>query len=93
MRRATDIFAALTARRAGTMMGGIPSAAVFRVKFDDSPKERRVVIRTLASARYERNEDSELVEQWLRARGYLLKRPPGEDVDEADTSEVLEDTR
>jgi hypothetical protein len=93
VRRATDIFAALAARGAGTMMAGTPSAAVFRVKFDDSPKERRVVIRTPASARYERNEDSELVEQWLRARGYLLQRPPGEDVDEADTPEILEDTR
>ena len=93
VRRATDIFAALAVRGATTMMGGTPSAAVFRVKFEDSPKERRVVIRTPASARYERNEDSELVEQWLRARGFLLRRPPDEDIDDADTATFLEGTR
>jgi len=93
VRRATDIFAALASRGADHMMGGLPAAAVFRVKFDDSPKERRVVIRAPASARYERNEDSELVEQWLRLRGFLLRRPPDEEVDDADTAKVLDSPR
>jgi len=93
VRRATDIFAALAEREAGQTMVGKPAAAGFRVKFDDSPKERRVVIRTPASARYERNEDCELVEQWLRARGFLLARPVIEDADDAGAGAVLEGAR
>ena len=82
MRRATDVFAALEKRRSGQIAGVTPSAAIFKVTFSGSPKERRVVIRAPASARYERNEDSEIVEHWLRERGFLLARTPTEDCDD-----------
>ena len=82
VRRATDVFAALEKRRSGQITGVTPSAAVFRVTFSGTPKERRVVIRTPSSARYERKEDSEIAEHWLRERGFLLARRPTEGSDD-----------
>lgn len=83
-RRATDIFGALKGRGATAVLTGTLSVAVFRIKFADSPRERRLVIRTPASAKYERNADSELVEAWMRARGFMLPRPDkaGDDSDD-----------
>jgi hypothetical protein len=80
--RATDIFAALDQRAAGGIRGGTPSAAIFKVKFSDAAKERSITIRMPASARYERPADSELVERWLRERGFLLRPEPGGDDEE-----------
>ena len=90
VRRATDIFAAMEKRGSGNFLTRTPTAATFKVIFSGSPKERRVVIRTPASARYERNEDCEIVERWLRERGFLLRRAEVEDDDDADLTAVLE---
>jgi len=73
--RANDIFAAAEQRGLERIASREPVMAAFTVKFTDSPRERRVVIRTPASARYDRNEDGEIIETWLRARGFLLPRP------------------
>lgn len=72
-RRATDVFAALAGRGFDRPPGPAPSAASFMIKFTDSPKERRVVIRLPSSARYDRSEDSDLVERWLARRRFLNK--------------------
>ena len=47
-----------------------------------------MTIRPPGIARYERNEDSELVERWLRERGFI-RTNQGADDDEAATA-VLE---
>ena len=91
VRRADDIFAALAKRKAGHLMTGTPSAAVFKVKFTDSEKERRVVIRVPSSARYERNEDCEIIERWLYERDFIIKRDGPEGYDDEDATPVLED--
>lgn len=91
VRRADNIFMALKQRKAAQTMTGNPSAAVFKVKFSDSEKERRVIIRVPASACYERNEDCEVIEQWLRARGFMLTPDTPESDDDEDTAAVLED--
>lgn len=72
VRRATDIFAAARERGIEDPITREPSAAVFRVKFTDARRERRVAIRRPASARYERDGDGAVIESWLRARGFLL---------------------
>lgn len=89
IRRATDIFAARASRSKRAIRVGTPSAAVFKVKFTGDTKERSVTIRPKAVARYERNEDSELVERWLRARGFLVRRAMPERDDE-ELAELLE---
>lgn len=87
-RKAEDIFAALASRNIQSLAGPRLNSATFKVAFDDSEKERSVTIRPPGIARYERNDDSELVEQWLRRRGFILSGQ-GIDDDEAATA-VLE---
>ena len=72
--RANDVFAALAERGREFLAGGKLTAAVFKVKFIDSEKERTVRLRPPCSARYERNEDSEVIEHWLSQRGFILDR-------------------
>jgi hypothetical protein len=88
-RRAEDIFGAF-AQRKRTLTGGRLGSATFKVRFDDSDKERSVTIRPPGIARFERNDDSRLIEDWLRRRGFILN---GQDADDDDaTTEVLEHT-
>jgi hypothetical protein len=88
VRRAENLFAALAARGAPGLFGGRLVGVTFKVKFEGSEKERSVTVRPPGIARYERNEDSELVERWLRNRGFILAAQ-GADDDEAATA-VLE---
>ena len=90
IRRSTDVFAALQARGREAQLPAVPSAAVFMFTFSDAPKARRVVIRPPAVARYERNEDSERVEHWLRARQFMTSQLAGDDDDAATATAVLE---
>jgi hypothetical protein len=87
-RKAEDIFAALADRNIRNLAGGRLNSATFKVAFEDSEKERSVTIRPPGIARYERNDDSELIEQWLRRRGFILSGQRVDD-DEAATA-VLE---
>jgi hypothetical protein len=75
IRRASDLFAALTARGHRLTPGGHLVAAVLKVKFADSPKERSVTIKLPSNARYERNEDGTLIERWLHLRGFTREQP------------------
>jgi hypothetical protein len=87
-RKAEDIFAALADRNIQSLAGARLNSASFKVAFEDSEKERSVTIRPPGIARYERNDDSELIERWLRRRGFILSGQ-GVDDDEAATA-VLE---
>jgi hypothetical protein len=88
IRRAENVLAALAARGGSGLVGGRLVAATFKVKFDGSDKERAVTIRPPGIARYERSEDSEVVDHWLRERGFILTNQ-GADDDETATA-VLE---
>ncbi len=87
-RKAEDIFGALADRNIQNLAGGRLNSATFKVAFEDSEKERSVTIRPPGIARFERNDDSELIERWLRRRGFILSGQ-GVDDDEAATA-VLE---
>lgn len=78
IRRADDIFAARADRGRSLALEGQLSAAVFRIKFSTSPKERRVVLRPKASAQCERDSDAVLIEEWLQARGFMRRAPAAE---------------
>ena len=89
VRRATDIYAAAAARGIERPIPMEPTAAVFKVRFTDSTRERKVTIRKPASARYERDGDGAVIETWLRARGLLL-RTGATELPDADAAALLE---
>jgi hypothetical protein len=88
IRKAEDVFAALAQRTPATLGGGRLVSATFKVTFDGQEKDRSVTIRPPGIARFERNDDSELIEHWLRERGFILTGQDTDD-DEAATA-VLE---
>ena len=69
--RADDVFAAFRSRDGKPPAGRI-IRAVFQVKFTDSKRPRSVTIRLSNIAQYTRDDDAELVEQWLGRRGFIL---------------------
>lgn len=88
-RKAEDIFAAFAGRCITTLPGSNLSSATFKIAFENAEKERSVTIRPPGIARYERNDDSELIDQWLCKRGFVLTATDTDD-DEAPTT-VLDD--
>ncbi|PZW38720.1 hypothetical protein C8P66_13414 [Humitalea rosea] len=88
IRKAEDVFAALAQRSPATLGGGRLVSATFKVTFDSQEKDRSVTIRPPGIARFERNDDSELIEHWLRERDFILTGQDTDD-DEAATA-VLE---
>jgi hypothetical protein len=90
IRKATDIFAALADRKQELGSKGRLTGAVFKIEFTDSPKARSVTIRPPGNAKYERNEDSELIDGWLAKRGFIPEPEPEGDGDEEAPTAVLE---
>jgi hypothetical protein len=70
--RAEDVFQAFRSRNGKPPDGARIVRAVFQVKFTDSKRPRSVTIRPSNIAHYTRDDDAELVEQWLGRRGFIL---------------------
>ena len=51
---------------------------MFKVAFEGSKRERTVTIRPANIARYERDSDTDVIDAWLKARGFC-RRPADED--------------
>jgi hypothetical protein len=81
-RKSDDVFALVEAERFRwpTNMECLTKAG-FEVKFSDSNKTRRISLFPPNKAQYTRDEDSELVEQWLRARRFLDEEQSDEEDD------------
>ncbi|WP_188236209.1 hypothetical protein [Sphingopyxis sp. LK2115] len=76
IRKADDLFAAFADRWPDRLRGGRITSVGFKVRFTNSSKDRSVTIRLPNIARYDRDDDSVLIEQWLAARGFCT--PGGE---------------
>lgn len=85
--RSKDIFKSLQSRSRNFPDYGNLVAASFQVKFDSSSKPRTVKIKTPNIASFDRKEDAHIVEQWMKARGFI--KPQDVATDE-DTDEVVE---
>jgi hypothetical protein len=70
--RAHDVFKAMALRRAGIPAEPVIRKAVFKVKLQGEKKPRTVSVRAGNKAGYQRGEESTIVENWLRARGFIL---------------------
>ncbi|GIW56162.1 MAG: hypothetical protein KatS3mg082_2566 [Nitrospiraceae bacterium] len=72
IRKALDVFAALSERQRELPEHPRIIKAVFKVKFADSKTPRSVTIRPSNIATYTRDSDAALVEQWLELRGFIV---------------------
>lgn len=84
--KATDVFEAFNARGRTFDTDGRLVKGVFAVSFPGVKKPRTVTIRPSNIASFERDADSELVESWLRKRGFILS---GADEADAHSAPVL----
>jgi hypothetical protein len=88
IRRASDVFGAMAKRQQNLGSKARLVTAVFKVKFEGAPKERSVTIRPPGNAKYERNEDSDVIESWLAKRGFIVDVDVAADDEETPTSLV-----
>lgn len=79
IRKADDIFAAYKERGRAFPAKAPIIKACFRVTFSDSDTPRTVTIKSPNVAQYTRDADSVIVERWLRARGFIVKKGKAQD--------------
>ena len=53
--------------------------AVFKIKLDDEKKARTVTIKAGNKSGYNRGEEATMIEDWLRARGFVLTQETAQD--------------
>jgi len=78
-RKADDIYAALEARERDFPKGGRLLRASFLIKFADAKQPRTVTLCTGNRAQYKRDDDAEILEAWLTARGFITNGRAGTD--------------
>jgi hypothetical protein len=76
IREADDVFALYRAPNRKFPTTPRIVKACFRITFSDSAKPRTVTITPPNEAQYMRDDDSAVVEQWLKSRGFIAK--PGQ---------------
>lgn len=87
-RKSDDVFALIKSRDRSFPESGRIIRATFQVKFSDAKTPRSVVIKPSNIAQFTRDDDSVLVEQWLEARGFIIK---GEGQESDQPEKVLAD--
>lgn len=81
IRKSKDYLASLAAHSQRIPENANLIMASFSIKFEDGKNPRSVKIRPRNVASYTRDEDSQLVEKWLLARGFIVE--PKEEIDAA----------
>lgn len=84
--KADDVFGALAARGGADLSGGRLIRATFKVTFDGAAKPRALTIWPPGVARLDRTEDSDLLEHWMRERGFIVT---GQGVEDDDTATAV----
>jgi hypothetical protein len=88
IRKSENLFKGFGENWKKRLEGGQLTHATFKFAFDGTKRERSVTIRPANIARYEREEDEQIIEAWLQARGFWAV---GGEADDDDDFEVLED--
>jgi hypothetical protein len=86
--RSKDIFKSLQNRSRNFPDYGNLVAASFQVKFDGSSKPRTIKIKTPNIASFDRKEDSHVIEQWMKARGFIKPQEAETEEDDDDYKAV-----
>jgi len=90
IRKADDVFGAYKARNRTFPSKPPITKACFRVMFSDSDTPRTVTIKPPNVAQYTRDADSVIVEKWLKARGFIVKK--GKEQNEPTVEAVMAST-
>jgi hypothetical protein len=72
IRKAEDIFASLRQRERSMPRSGTISRASFLIKFKDSKNARTVKLSSANRAQFKRDDDAEIIEQWMTNRGFIV---------------------
>lgn len=72
IRKAEDIFASLNERERSFPQGGPITRASFLIKFTDSKNARTLKISSGNRAQFKRDDDTEIIEQWMTNRGFIV---------------------
>jgi hypothetical protein len=72
--RSDDVFESLDILRRRIPGNALLLKAAFKVKFTGAVRERTVAIRPPNVAVFDRESDAELVEEWMRRRGFIRTR-------------------
>ena len=72
IRKAQDIFASLRQRERSIPKGGPVIRASFLIKFKDSKNARTLTISSGNRAQFKRDDDAEIIEQWMTNRGFIV---------------------
>lgn len=70
IRKSDNLFKGFGENWTKRLEGGFLTRATFKFAFDGSKRERSVTIRPANIAQYERESDEEVIEAWLKARGF-----------------------
>lgn len=70
IRKSEDLFKSYGENWEKRLSGGSFTHATLKFAFDGTKRERSVTIRPANIAKYERESDAELIESWLKARGF-----------------------
>ena len=70
--KAKDIFKALAAAPAGAESEPLYRKAVFSLTLEGEKRPRAVSVRAGNTAAYRRGEEAAVIENWMRARGFIL---------------------
>lgn len=90
IRKSDDLFKAYAENWHLRLGKGTFTHATFKFAFEGTKRERSVTIRPANIARYERESDEAMIEEWLKARGFWnIQAEDAEDEDDANF-EVLE---
>ena len=81
VRKSKNYLASLASRGQKILAHSNLIQASFSVKFDNAKNPRTVKIRVPNVASYTRDDDTDLVERWLTARGFIVKREKEHDED------------
>jgi hypothetical protein len=77
--RAEDVFKALTLLNRGVEKEAHVRRAVFKIKLEGEKKPRTVTIKAGNKSGYNRGEEAMIIEDWLRARGFVLMQESAQD--------------
>jgi len=86
--RAEDLFKALVILNRAVEKDSHIRKAVFRIKLDGENKPRTITIKAGNKSGYNRGEEATMIEDWLRARGFVLTQ----EAQDAQVDSTLADT-